>query len=477
MRKAFSKKTKTVISALLCLAVAAVLVPVVINFIVIGSAKKYIITPEQAAEKNAACIVVPGAAVWADGRLSHMLEDRVLGAIDLYENGASAKILMSGDHATNDYDEVNSMKRYAVDKGVPPQAILMDHAGFSTYETMYRARDIFKTDSAVIVTQKYHLFRAVYIARRLGIEAYGVASDPRSYGAALYNSTREFLARIKDFFMCIAKPEPTFLGETIPILEVDGSATDDLTAAATTENTNNPSEESTTLPSAENEPSGTTGTTAAPFPPAVPTTAAAAASDGTSTSTAGTTAKNQQSGTAARRTTAPERSTTAAATSKTTTRTQSTTAGDPYPIYTRYVTTTKSATKAPTAAPTASPPLITTRPSAAPSWPTDKFFARVPKCAVAASYVNSYSSAKGTNVVVQFDSMSYDAYLEYLDRLEAAGFKENNSRANVPDTQPEDIAMFFSTNSDICIGVYYYGKSSAAGLDCQIVATDYNPAA
>ena len=103
--------------------------------------------------------------VWGKDTLSHMLEDRVLGAIDVYERGGAKKILMSGYHGQEDYDEVNAMKKYAVEKGVAADDVFMDHAGFSTYETMYRARDVFQAKKVVIVTQKYHLYRAVYIAR------------------------------------------------------------------------------------------------------------------------------------------------------------------------------------------------------------------------------------------------------------------------------------------------------------------------
>lgn len=106
-----------------------------------------------------------------------MLEDRLKQGIKLYELGASDRLLMSGDHGRKEYDEVNVMKKFAIDAGVPSEHIFMDHAGFSTYESLYRARDIFQADRIIIVTQKYHLYRAMYIAEKLGLEAYGVASD------------------------------------------------------------------------------------------------------------------------------------------------------------------------------------------------------------------------------------------------------------------------------------------------------------
>ncbi len=146
-----------------------------------------------------------------------MLEDRLLEGIKLYQNNVSNKIIMSGDHGRKEYDEVNIMKDYAIQKGIPSENIFMDHAGFSTYESIYRARDIFEVKKVVIVTQKYHLYRALYIANQLGLEAYGVGADPRQYVGATYREIREIIARDKDFIKCIFKPKPTYLGDTISI--------------------------------------------------------------------------------------------------------------------------------------------------------------------------------------------------------------------------------------------------------------------
>lgn len=221
-----SKGKKRMLAAVCILLILGVLSPFVINGIVVGSARRYIVEPEQAKALDADCVIALGAMVWGKDTLSHMLEDRVLGAIDVYERGGAKKILMSGDHGKKDYDEVNAMKKYAVERGVAADDVFMDHAGFSTYETMYRARDVFQAKKVVIVTQRYHLYRAVYAARALGLEAYGVASDPRPYTSAVYNNAREFLARVKDFFTAVIKPEPTYLGEAIPI-NGSGAQTDD----------------------------------------------------------------------------------------------------------------------------------------------------------------------------------------------------------------------------------------------------------
>ena len=186
-----------------------------INLYVKISTKKQIIK-DYSNLKDIDCIIILGAGIWGD-KPSPMLEDRLLEGINLYQNGVSAKILMSGDHGRDEYDEVNIMKDYAIEKGIPSESIFMDHAGFSTYESIYRAKEIFQAKKVVIVTQRYHLYRALYIAKNLGLEAYGVGADPRQYRGAFYREVREIIARDKDFIKCILKPKPTYLGEVIPI--------------------------------------------------------------------------------------------------------------------------------------------------------------------------------------------------------------------------------------------------------------------
>ncbi|MDO4153512.1 MAG: ElyC/SanA/YdcF family protein [Clostridia bacterium] len=195
-----------------------------INAIVILKSKPYILKESEAADlEDVDCILVLGCAVWNGQTLSPMLEDRVKTGLSLFENGVSDRLLMSGDHGKENYDEVNHMKAYCVDKGIDPDVIFLDHAGFSTYESMYRAKEIFGVKKMIVVTQGYHLYRAVYIARVLGVDAYGVAADLQDYALVtdIKNNLRESLARVKDFGTCLVKPEPTYLGEAIPI---DGSA-------------------------------------------------------------------------------------------------------------------------------------------------------------------------------------------------------------------------------------------------------------
>lgn len=216
-----------VICILICLCLLGVAALFGINAYVKSVSGDQILTAEEAAKlADVDCILVLGCGVWDDGRPSHMLEDRLKRGLELFNLGASPKLLMSGDHGRTNYDEVNVMKSYAVEAGVASEAVFMDHAGFSTYESMYRAKEIFQAEKIIIVTQAYHLYRAIYIADSLGLEAYGVASDYRTYTGQQARDLREALARVKDFATCIFKPEPTYLGEVIPIWG-DGNLTND----------------------------------------------------------------------------------------------------------------------------------------------------------------------------------------------------------------------------------------------------------
>lgn len=200
------------------------LISVAVNAYVISFSKKYILPFDSLASEKFDCIMILGAGLWS-GEPSPMLRERLDFGLKALETGCSEKLLMSGDHGTKSYDEVNTMKDYAVERGVEPDKVFMDHAGFSTYESMYRARDIFRVQKVLIVTQKYHLYRAVYDARKLGVNAYGFAAEELLYPVT--NDIREAVARIKDFFWCIVKPEPTYLGDAIPIMSSLGSQTDD----------------------------------------------------------------------------------------------------------------------------------------------------------------------------------------------------------------------------------------------------------
>lgn len=198
-----------------------------VNGYVVLSTKNQILLSSEAAElPDVDCILVLGCRVYEDGTPSHMLEDRLRRSVELYRAGAAPKLLMSGDHGQREYDEVGAMKQYALAEGVSSQDVFMDHAGFSTYESIIRARDIFQADKIIIVTQQYHLYRALYIAEALGVEAYGVSSDYHIYVGQYMREIREILARVKDVGSCIFQPAPTYGGDVIPI-SGDGNLTND----------------------------------------------------------------------------------------------------------------------------------------------------------------------------------------------------------------------------------------------------------
>ncbi len=224
MIKTIIKRILIVIGAFIGISVLLVLI---MNLYMFLSTFSDIISVEEAEKlEDVDCIIVLGAAVRPDGTPSAMLQDRLDKAIELYEHNAAEKIIVSGDHREANYDEVNTMKNYLMDHGVPSEAVFMDHAGLSTYDTMYRAVNVFGVESAVVVTQEYHMYRAIYNAESLGIEAYGVSAKDVTYSGQAYREIREIAARVKDIIYCIFEPEATVVGEPIS-LEGSGDVTND----------------------------------------------------------------------------------------------------------------------------------------------------------------------------------------------------------------------------------------------------------
>ena len=187
---------------------------VITNAIIYLSTRSYMYAGAKDAP-NAQAAVIPGAAVLKNGALSPIFKDRVDAAIGLYRENKVSKILVSGDNSTVSYNEVNPVRNYLLEKGVPDRDIFLDHAGFDTYSTMYRARDIFGIASMLIATQSFHLPRAVFIARNLGITAYGVNAD--NGASLLRNYIREALANVKAMLNLMLDRKPKYLGEKIPI--------------------------------------------------------------------------------------------------------------------------------------------------------------------------------------------------------------------------------------------------------------------
>lgn len=161
--------------------------------------------------------IVLGASVYANGKLSPILKDRVDSALELYKAGKVKRFLLSGDHGQDNYDEVSTMKDYLNGKGIPDEDIFLDHAGFDTYDSMFRADYIFKVDSAIVVTQNFHLPRALYISDRLGLNFIGYSADKRKYQSIESLEHRENIANIKAFWEVLINKKPTYLGDEIPI--------------------------------------------------------------------------------------------------------------------------------------------------------------------------------------------------------------------------------------------------------------------
>lgn len=200
------KRTRTVLKILsiaVVIGLILVLIGACINLYVVHTGGKQIYTVEQMRGSKADCILVLGAGLKPDGSPSDMLRDRLSFACDLWEEGVSDTVLVSGDRASESYDEVTAMKNYLLAHGVPEEAILEDPKGYSTSESLKRAKDVFGYENVVVVTQRYHLYRALYIAQKTGLDAKGVNSDPYTYRGQVLRDIREFAARIKDFFKFI----------------------------------------------------------------------------------------------------------------------------------------------------------------------------------------------------------------------------------------------------------------------------------
>ncbi len=168
--------------------------------------------------------IVPGASVLRNGTPSDILRDRLETAVELYDRGEVSVFLLSGDNGQEDYDEVNAMKTYLLGKNIPPEKIFLDHAGFDTYDTLYRAKHIFGVTSAHLITQKYHLNRGLFIGRSLGMMINDVAADRQPYVKARWFAFRETLANVKAVWDIMCKTQPKYLGEKID-LAGDGRVT------------------------------------------------------------------------------------------------------------------------------------------------------------------------------------------------------------------------------------------------------------
>ena len=202
-------KMKKIFKYILMVLIVIMLVPVIINFYVILSTKNMVVSSDSELLTDIDYIVVLGAGI-RRGKPSPMLEDRLKTGILLYNEGISKKILITGDHENDDYDEVTVMKNYLLDQGIPEEDIVLDNYGISTYDSIYRVKKIYKADKVVIVSQRYHLYRALFLSNNLDLESYGVEANLRYYYGQGYREIREILARNKDFVKGIIKPKAVY---------------------------------------------------------------------------------------------------------------------------------------------------------------------------------------------------------------------------------------------------------------------------
>ena len=194
---------------ILIVLIVIILVPVIINFYVILSTKNRIVSGDSELLTDIDYIVVLGAGI-RRGKPSPMLEDRLKTGISLYNNDISNKILITGDHMNDDYDEVTVMKNYLLEHGIPEEDIITDNYGISTYDSIYRVKNVYKSNKVVIVSQRYHLYRALFLSDNLDLESYGVEANLRYYYGQWYREIREILARNKDFIKGIIKPKAVY---------------------------------------------------------------------------------------------------------------------------------------------------------------------------------------------------------------------------------------------------------------------------
>ncbi len=199
-----NKKFKIFLVSMITLCGVCFLAAAAINIYIIEYSKPYIISEEEASGMNKDCVIALGAQVYADGTPCDQLYDRVSIASKIHIAGAGKKLLLSGDARDPvNYNEISAMIAVAFENGAGSDTVVTDPYGLNTFQSMHRMKNEYRFDSAVVATQEYHIYRSVFLARKLGIDAYGVCSDPRSYASIAFNEAREFLARIKAFYLTI----------------------------------------------------------------------------------------------------------------------------------------------------------------------------------------------------------------------------------------------------------------------------------
>lgn len=200
------KKSGRWIRAVIRIGLSVLAAGLLIDAAVVFSTAGRIRRVDELTDADIDTIIVFGAGYRADNSPSPMLADRVAAGVEV-QQATGAVLLLSGDSQTAFHDETAVMQTYALSQGADPDKITTDGLGLSTYETLWRARNLYGADQVVVVTQRYHLYRAMYIARALGMTVTGVSATRQGYGLAmLYYESREMAARVKDFFQCLWLP-------------------------------------------------------------------------------------------------------------------------------------------------------------------------------------------------------------------------------------------------------------------------------
>jgi SanA protein len=207
---------RNVVRATAAAFVIGIVAIVSLNAWVLASTRDAIFSDAESVPQRRVAIVL-GARVWSNGEPSRPLSDRLATALELWELGRVDRILVSGDHSRHDYDEVNAMREWLVARGVPDDAIFTDHAGLRTHDTMVRAAKVFEVDEAIVCTQRFHLFRSVYLARQAGIDAVGVPADRTVYVSRHWDAIREALARPIAVLDALIERDPKHLGPPVPV--------------------------------------------------------------------------------------------------------------------------------------------------------------------------------------------------------------------------------------------------------------------
>lgn len=203
-KRILSKTTKRIIAIFMIAVLAGGSYILGVNFYVILSQKENIISLEEASHMDKVdYVLVLGCGVREDGEPSHMLYERLKTGVKVLEKVNGAKLLLTGDNSGESYNELAAMKRVSLENGVEEEQVVIDDFGFSTYESLYNAKNNFSAKKIIIITQPYHMYRALFIANKLGIEAYGVTAYLPFYPMQIVWSLREILARNKDFLLCM----------------------------------------------------------------------------------------------------------------------------------------------------------------------------------------------------------------------------------------------------------------------------------